>query len=181
MSRRAAFLDRDDTIIRDTYFVSDPAKVELLPGAASAIKQLNDAGIPVVVVTNQSGLSRGLITPEQYESVKKRLDDLLAAQGAHIDATYVCPHYPSITGLCECRKPGLKLFKDAARDLDLDLKTSVYIGDKVRDVEPGKVLGGVAIRIVDADDPDPEPAGIRAWVRSLADAVTLYLNDIRNA
>src|SRR5947209_4368170 len=99
----AAFLDRDGTIIRDAAYVRDPRDVELLPNAAAAIRRLNDRGIAVIVITNQSGIARGLLGPDDYESVRRRLDSLLAAEaGARIDASYMCPHYPSITGACEC-------------------------------------------------------------------------------
>src|SRR5262249_36765011 len=112
-ARAAAFLDRDGTIIRDASYVRDPADVALLPRAADAIRRLNAARIPVIVVTNQSGISRGLLTRDDYERVRRRIDALLSAKGARIDATYVCPHFPEITGACECRKPGLKLYRDA--------------------------------------------------------------------
>src|ERR1043165_10137569 len=116
MPRRAAFLDRDGTIIRDTEYLRDPEQVELLPGAAAAIKRLNDAGIPVIVVTNQSGIARGLLTEQDYERVRMRVDQELAKHGARIDATYHCPHYPEITGPCDCRKPGLKFYLQAAEE-----------------------------------------------------------------
>ena len=147
MRRAAAFLDRDGTIIRDTDYVGSPDEVELLPGAAAAIRALNDAHIPVVVVTNQSGIARGYFTQADYERVAARLDELLRADGARIDATYVCPHLPEITGACECRKPGTLLFRRAAEDLGLDLARSWYIGDKPRDVEPARALGGTGILV----------------------------------
>ncbi len=99
------FLDRDGTIIRDTEYLSRPDDVELLPGAADAIRALNDAAVPVVVVTNQSGIARGYLSVAEYEAVAKRLDELLAARGARIDATYYCPHHPDFGGNCDCRKP----------------------------------------------------------------------------
>src|ERR1043165_2101603 len=124
MPRRAAFLDRDGTIIRDTEYLRDPEQVELLPGAAQAIRRLNDAGWPVIVVTNQSGIARGLLTEQDYERVRMRLDKLLAGEGAKVNATYHCPHHPDMTGPCDCRKPGVKLYADAARTLDLDTRGS---------------------------------------------------------
>src|ERR1043165_7644342 len=116
MPRRAAFLDRDGTIIRDTEYLRDPEQLELLPGAAGAIKRLNDAGWPVIVVTNQSGIARGLMTEQDYERVRMRLDRMLAAEGARVDATYHCPHHPEYTARCECRKPGTKMYRDAAAE-----------------------------------------------------------------
>ena len=105
-ARRAVFLDRDGTIIEDTGFVADPAEVRLLPGAASAIARLNRAGIPAIVVTNQSGIARGLLDEAGYSAVARRLDALLDAAGARLDADYHCPHHPDFGGTCECRKPG---------------------------------------------------------------------------
>lgn len=148
--RGAAFLDRDDTIIRDVHYANDPARVELLPGVARAIQRLNEAGIPVVVISNQSGIARGLITQEQYEAVHARMLALLSAGGARVDATYICPHHPDFTGPCECRKPGTLLFRRAADELALDLKASWYIGDKLRDVSPAEALGGTGILVPSA-------------------------------
>src|SRR5512134_413953 len=96
--RRAAFLDRDGTIIEDVNYIARAEDVRLLPGADEAIRLLNDAGVAVVVITNQSGIARGLVTPAQYESVCRRVDEVLATGGARLDATYYCPHHPDITG-----------------------------------------------------------------------------------
>jgi histidinol-phosphate phosphatase family protein len=122
--------------------------VRLLPGAAGAIKRLNDAGARVIVVTNQSGIARGLFTVAEYEAVSQRVDDLLAAEKAHIDASYYCPHHPSETGPCSCRKPGTKMFEDAIRDWRLNPARVAYIGDRWRDVAASKKLGGRGIMIV---------------------------------
>ena len=98
-SRGAAFLDRDGTIIDDAHYIADPELGRLRPGAAEAIVELNRAMVPVIVVTNQSGMARGLITESAYRSVEARLAELLASRGARIDATYVCPPqagYPAL-------------------------------------------------------------------------------------
>ncbi len=148
MTRRpAAFLDRDGTIIVDTGFVRDPSQVQLIPGSAKAIRRLNQAGWAVVVVTNQSGIARGIITWEQYHAVARRIDELLAAEGARIDATYVCPHHPEITGPCECRKPGLAHYRAAIETLELDPARSVFIGDRLTDLEPAGQLGGTGVLV----------------------------------
>lgn len=147
MSKRAAFLDRDGTIIEDTGYVHEPGKVKLLPGAAQAIKQLNDAGFLVVVVTNQSGIARGLYTVADYEAVQERLGALLAADGAHIDGAYFCPHHPRFTGPCDCRKPAPKLFRDAAEALDIDLGQSWWVGDRLTDVQPSAWFRGRAVLV----------------------------------
>ena len=103
--RRAAFLDRDGTLIVDADFLAKPEGVELIPGAVDAVRRLNDAGVVVVVITNQSGIARGLLTEDDYARVEARVKLEFAEAGARIDATYHCPHHPAITGQCSCRKP----------------------------------------------------------------------------
>lgn len=150
---RAAFLDRDGTLIRDAHYLSDPAKVELLPGVPDALKQLADAGFALVVITNQSGIARGLLTEAEYEAVRERLDTLLAAEGVVLTASYHCPHEPERSGPCECRKPGTLLHRRAAEDLGIDLTRSLYLGDRWRDVAPGRALGGRGILIPGPNTP----------------------------
>jgi len=178
--RLAAFLDRDGTIIRDTVYIRDPKDVELLPDAAAAIKQLNDQSIVVVIVTNQSGIGRGLLSPEEYEAVRARLDGLLAQNGARVAATYMCPHHPDRPGGCDCRKPGLGMYRQAIADYGLDPKRSLFVGDRWRDVAPSTSLGGFAVLLDTPSTPDEEfdrasshGVGI---ARSLGDAVSRYLD-----
>jgi len=139
---RAVFLDRDGTIVEDPGFLHEPGKLRLLPGAAAAIRRLNDAGWLVVTVSNQSGIARGLYDAAAYAAVQRRLVELLAQHGARLDGAYHCPHHPDVTGPCECRKPGVRLFRDAAAALDLDLARSYWVGDRVSDVEPAGTLAG---------------------------------------
>ena len=101
--RPAVFLDRDGTIIEDVGYLGDPERMRLLPDAAEAIARLNRAGLLAVVVTNQSGIARGLFDEDAYEATRFRLDRLLADQGARLDAQYHCPHHPELSGPCECR------------------------------------------------------------------------------
>jgi D-glycero-D-manno-heptose 1,7-bisphosphate phosphatase len=171
-SRPAAFLDRDGTIIHDVDYISRPEDVRLLPGVAEAIRSLNEAGVPVVVVSNQSGLGRGYFTYEDYEGVRARIEELLRAGGAHVDATYICPHPPADPPACACRKPGIGLFEQAAREHGLDLSGSWYAGDKWRDVQPGLTLHGqgLLIRATSTPPEDLERAQKIGIVRdSLAD------------
>src|SRR3954468_2968110 len=158
MTRPAAFLDRDGTIIRDTEYLRDPEQVELLPGAAKAIKLLNEAGYPVIVITNQSGIARGLLTEQDYERVRMRVDKLVSAEGAHIDASYHCPHLPELSGPCDCRKPGTLLYERAAAEHDLDPAHSWFVGDRRRDVVPAEVLDGRGIQLVVESTPESERA-----------------------
>jgi D-glycero-D-manno-heptose 1,7-bisphosphate phosphatase len=168
--RRAAFLDRDGTIIEDTGFVRDPAGVVLLHGAAEAIKRLNDAGWVVVVVTNQSGIARGLFTEKEYAAVAARVGEVLAARGARIDATWMCPHHPDVTGACDCRKPGLKHYLAAAERFGIDFTKSVFVGDRLSDVEPARALGGTGILL-------RATAEGFATAGSLAEAVALSIDN----
>jgi histidinol-phosphate phosphatase family protein len=133
--------------MEDAHYIKSPDQVRLIQGAAAAVKRINDAKVPVIVVTNQSGLARGIFKSEDYEAVRRHFESLLSAQGARIDASYFCPHHPSVTGPCNCRKPGTELFEIAMRDFGLDPTDVAYIGDRWRDVVASKKLGGRGIMI----------------------------------
>ena len=145
--RSAVFLDRDGTINVDTVHVSHSDSVRLIPGAAAAIARLNAANVPVIVISNQSGIGRGLFTMELYEDVRKRIDEMLAAERAHVDGVYICPHSPDVPPACDCRKPGTRLYEQAASEHGLDLAKSWYVGDRMRDILPAKALGGHGILV----------------------------------
>jgi histidinol-phosphate phosphatase family protein len=145
--RKAAFLDRDGTLIEDLDYLAKPEGIKILPGAVEAVARLNKAGVAVVIVTNQSGIARGLMSEDDYSRVETRLVSLFADAGATIDATYHCPHHPALTGVCDCRKPALGMYMQARDDLDLDTTGSLFAGDRFRDVSPGIALGGRAILI----------------------------------
>jgi histidinol-phosphate phosphatase family protein len=145
--RAAVFLDRDGTINVDTSYVSRPERVSLMPGAAAAIAQLNAAGVPVIVVSNQSGIGRGYFSHADYELVQRRIEELLAEHGAHVDATYICPHAPDGDTECECRKPGALLYRRAAEEHELDLAESWYVGDRWRDIAVAEELGGKGVLV----------------------------------
>lgn len=168
-------LDRDGTIVLDTDYLRDPATVELLPGAARAIRRLAEAGIPSIVATNQSGIARGIISLEQYRAVRRRIDELLLAEGATLLDSFACPHHPDLTGPCACRKPGTALYERAAAAHGLDLARCVFIGDRARDVEPALPYGARAwlVRSERSSSADTDRAaqiGARV-VTSLAEAV----------
>lgn len=147
----AVFLDRDGTIIEDAHYLSSPGQVRLLEGAADAIARINAAMIPVIVVTNQSGIGRGRFGVGDHDLVSARLDELLAERGARIDASYFCPHTPE--DACECRKPGTLLFRQAAAEYSIDLAGALYVGDRMRDVTPGLELGGEGVLIPSSETP----------------------------
>jgi D-glycero-D-manno-heptose 1,7-bisphosphate phosphatase len=177
-ARRAAFLDRDGTIIEDVRYIARPDDVRLQSGAAEAIRTLNERGIVVVVITNQSGIARGMFSESDYEAVRTRIDAVLALDGARIDASYHCPHYPDISGPCECRKPGTLLYDRAVADLDIDAAASMFAGDRLRDVLPAGRYGGTAYLVQAPSTPDAEVTEARACgvaiVPSLLDAVRRF-------
>ncbi|CAN5863816.1 HAD family hydrolase [soil metagenome] len=140
--RPAAFIDRDGTIIQERHFLADPDGVELVPGVAAAMRALKQAGYALVVVTNQSGIARGLYSAADFRAVQARIRDVLAERGVTLDAVYHCPHHPDYGGPCDCRKPGLGMYVRAAAELGLDLGASIYVGDRIKDVLPALALGG---------------------------------------
>jgi len=149
----ALFIDRDGTLIADAHYLADASRVRLLGGAADAVAKANAVQVPVVVVTNQSGIARGLITTFQYEAVRDRTNALLTAGGAAVLATYHCPHWGYPKELCECRKPGLGMYREAAATHELDLEHSAYIGDRWRDVQPALATGGIGILVPGVETP----------------------------
>ena len=175
------FLDRDGTIIEDTGYLKDPARIRMLPGAAEAIARINARGFLAIVVTNQSGIARGLLTEDDYLSTERRLDELLAASGAHVDAHYHCPHLPERTGACECRKPGTLLYRQAAERFQIDLGRSWWVGDRARDVLPAATFNAHGILVLGDSDGAELPPDLKAHrvvpVRDLRDAVGLILNE----
>ena len=178
--RPAVFLDRDGTLIEDRHYLRDPNLVQLLPGAAEAVGRLDRAGLPVVVVTNQSGIARGLVTEEEYQATARRLEELLAAAGARLAGQYHCPHLPEISGPCMCRKPGTMLYCQAADELGLDLTRSWWVGDRLRDITAASRFGGRGLLVLAAAaSGDAEAAGAQGWptVPDLAAAVRSILAD----
>lgn len=176
MSASIAFLDRDGTIIRDHGYVSDPDQVELLPRAAAAIARLNARAIPTVVVTNQSGIGRGYYTEGEFRAVQTEVERQLALHGCALDAVYYCPHDPE-RGACACRKPGLELYRRAARRFGAALEGAVFVGDKPHDVDPAGRTGGRAF-LVRTGKPleGPPPPGCEV-VDDLWEAVERVLDD----
>jgi len=136
---RAVFVDRDGTLNVNIDYLSDPEKYQLYPGVAEGLRLLKEAGFLIVVITNQSGIGRGIFDDKALERVHQRMRDLLAKEGAVIDAVYYCPHHPN--DKCACRKPGTALFNMAAKDLHIDPKKSFVIGDMKMDVAAGQKMG----------------------------------------
>jgi D-glycero-D-manno-heptose 1,7-bisphosphate phosphatase len=143
--RPSVILDRDGTIIVERHYLSDPTGVELLPGAAEGLRRLKGLNAALIVVTNQSAVGRGLLTPDRLDSIHRRLEELLAAEGIRLDGIYVCPHTPD--DACQCRKPLPGLLHQAARDLGFDPRDSFVIGDKLCDLDLGRQTGATTLLV----------------------------------
>jgi D-glycero-D-manno-heptose 1,7-bisphosphate phosphatase len=146
MGEKAIFLDRDGTLIEDPGYLNDPEQVRPLPGAAEALVHLKKLGYKLVVVSNQSGVARGIIKEETLTKITDRMKQLFGNQGAYIDRIYYCPYHPD--GMIEKyrkesddRKPGPGMFLRAAKELNIDLERSWSIGDSYRDIEAGRRVG----------------------------------------
>jgi D-glycero-D-manno-heptose 1,7-bisphosphate phosphatase len=142
------FLDRDGTILDELGYLADPDALRLLPGAARGIRQLNDAGLLVVVVTNQSGIARGLFDEDALAAVHERMHAELARSGAHVDAVLHCPHHPELgeppyRRVCDCRKPAPGLFLRAFEEHGLAPARCAMVGDTERDLEAARRAGVV--------------------------------------
>jgi len=147
VANRAVFIDRDGTMAKDVPYCSCPEDFKLFPTTAKAIRRLNEHGFKVIVITNQSGISRGYFTEEILARIHKKMEDELAKEGARVDAIYYCPHHPDDN--CECRKPKPKLLLQAAKDFDIDPQRSFVIGDLQMDIDLGKAVGCKTILIGD--------------------------------
>lgn len=158
---KAVFLDRDGTVNEEVGYLRDLKQLKLIPGSGAAIRRLNDAGLIVVLVTNQSGIARGFFPESLVHETHALLQQMLRSEGARLDGIYFCPHHPTegkthYTMECDCRKPGTGLIDRAARDLDIDVKESYVVGDKWSDVELGQRAGARTVLVTSGfaqDDP----------------------------
>ena len=162
------FLDRDGTLLEEAGYLDRLERLVFFPYAIDAVRLLNRAGLPVVIITNQSGIGRGLYEETFVHETHAAMTERLTTAGARIDAYYYCPHHPDATVEryrqdCDCRKPGPGLFHSAARDLDLDLTRSFVVGDKWTDVRAGHAVGARAILVrtgYGASSERAAPAGV---------------------
>ena len=147
--RSAVFLDRDGTLNIEKNYLYRFEDWEWIPSAVDAIRQINTLGYLAVVVTNQAGIARGYYSEEAVGCLHRKINQLLADEGAKIDAFYVCPHHPEHGNVrdCDCRKPGIGMLSQAQRDLSIDFKTSWLIGDKLSDIEAGSIAGVKSILV----------------------------------
>lgn len=152
MSKPAVFLDRDGTINEEVHHLTEIGQLRLLEGVGRAIKLFNEAGWPVVVVTNQSVVARGMLSEASLAAIHQALQARLEACGARVDAIYYCPHHPTAGNgsygvACDCRKPQPGLLRQAAGELDLDLARSYLVGDKLSDIAAGRAAGCATVLV----------------------------------
>jgi D-glycero-D-manno-heptose 1,7-bisphosphate phosphatase len=152
-SQRAVFIDRDGTLNKDIGYASTPDELILYPWSAEAVRLINESGLLTVVITNQSGIARGMYTEETLHTIHSRMIEELAREGARIDAVYYCPHHPEVGDAqyrvaCECRKPRTGMLEQAAREHKVDLAQSFVIGDKASDIKLAENAGARAALVL---------------------------------
>jgi D-glycero-D-manno-heptose 1,7-bisphosphate phosphatase len=189
----ALFLDRDGTLIEDRDFLSRVGDISFIPGAFRAIRNANESSIPVVLISNQSGIARGLFKESTLEKIHFAVSEQVRNSGGRIDAIYYCPHHPEGAVReyrldCDCRKPKPGLLLHAAADLGIDLNRSVMIGDSLRDIAAGNSAGCRSVLVLtgngleqsasleDSDDEAEQPQYIAS---DILQAVTWALEKIR--
>jgi len=177
------YLDRDGTLNFDPGYLNEPEQLRLLPGVAPAVARLNRAGFKTVVLSNQSGVARGLITQDQLEAIHQRLRELLAEDGAWLDGIFICPHHPDEG--CICRKPAPGLVHRALQELGVFPGNAIVIGDKATDVELARNVGTLAVFVRSGSAPEEEQARMAARglapdyvARDLTEAVRWILETV---
>lgn len=181
-ARATVFLDRDGTINEDVGYLSDPSGLVVIEGAARAIRLLNDNGLKVIVVSNQSGVGRGYYTDADVEAVNKRLSELLAKDGARFDGIYWCNHHPDHG--CECRKPGTGLVERASLEHEINGDVAYVVGDKGTDVGLARSLKGKGVLVLtgkgrrELEGMDEAPDFV---ANDILEAVTWILGDIERS
>jgi D-glycero-D-manno-heptose 1,7-bisphosphate phosphatase len=185
----AVFLDRDGTLIEEVGYLDRPERVQLYPWAVDAIRAINRAAIPIVLITNQSGVARGFFTEAVVDEVHRHIARLLEAGGARIDAYYYCPHHRDgsvarYAVACECRKPGRGLVDRAVRELRIEPAHSFTIGDRWLDVELARNIGGRGVLVrtgYGADEERRAPVGLAAdaVVNNLVEAASWILERLK--
>ncbi len=149
---RAVFLDRDGVINEEVGYLDSLDKLKVMPGAYEAVRMINASGMKAVVISNQSGVARGLLTEAFVQETNDSLQRDLLQRGAFIDNFYYCPHHPSegvepYRRICNCRKPAPGMLLQAARDLNIDLTMSYFVGDRFIDMETARNVGAKGILV----------------------------------
>jgi D-glycero-D-manno-heptose 1,7-bisphosphate phosphatase len=182
--RRAVFLDRDGTIAEEVGYANHLSRFVVYPFAPAAIRRLNDAGIPVIVVTNQSGIARGFFPESLVGEMHNKMASELAAGGARVDAIYYCPHIRDDG--CSCRKPLPGMLEQAAREHNLEIEGSVLVSDRYNDIQMGHDSGCRTILVLSGYGRGEYEWNRAKWARqldhvveNLADAVEVILKELR--
>jgi len=162
MKKRAVFLDRDGTINKDVGYPSSFSMIEIFPFSFEAIRKINEAGLLAVIVSNQSGVGRGLIVEKNLLDIHQKLKAAFAKRNAHFDGVYYCPHYrlssiPRYRKNCRCRKPNSGMGLQAATDLNIDMNNSYMVGDKVGDILFGRNIQAKPILLLTGFGQDALP------------------------
>lgn len=184
----AIFIDRDGTINEDFGYISNPDDLVIYPWVAEAVRLVNEAHLKAIVVTNQSGVARGIYTEEDLGLIHARMIGELEKQGARIDGVYYCPHHTDYGDAryrqdCECRKPRTGMLHAAARDLKIDLAHSFVIGDKASDINLAAAAGAQGVLVLTGygretlAHPDRWPCEPRLVADNLLLAIKLILDD----
>ena len=178
---KAFFLDRDGVINVEVSYLSDPDKVVIIPGVSEALKLLKQHGFKSIVVTNQSGVAQGRYSEADVLAVHRRIQELLALDGAQLDDFFYCLHHELYTGPCNCRKPAPGMLLEAAKKYDIDFSSSVMVGDRLSDIAAGRAAGcgkvylvktGYGSEVIRNSDVSDVPVA-----DDLLDAVHQYLSD----
>jgi D-glycero-D-manno-heptose 1,7-bisphosphate phosphatase len=151
---RVVLLDRDGTVVFDRDYLDDPAGLAFLPGAAEGLRRLHQRGHRLVIISNQSGVGRGLFSSQRLEEMNQRLQSMVEQAGAVLAGIYCCPHRPEEG--CACRKPNPGLVQQAARELNFESQDCILIGDRDSDIELGRRIGATTIRLLG----EPTGAGV---------------------
>jgi len=150
---RAVFVDRDGVISEEVGYIGDRDRLRLIPQSADAVKLINQSGLKIIVITNQSGVARGYFSEEMLGHIHRKMEQLLSDQGASLDAIYYCPHHPEGTveayrRQCACRKPAAGLLIKAAQEHAIDVASSYLVGDKHTDIECAHRAGAKGILVL---------------------------------
>jgi len=191
--RRGVFLDRDGTLSEEVGYLDHIDRFRLYPWVPALIRRLNDADLPVILITNQSGVARGYFPESLIAQVHEKMQGELASAGARIDAFYYCPHHPDKGNApykqkCECRKPEIGMLRQASHDLGIDLASSYVVGDKYLDVETAFRAHARGILVLSGYGKEEYDRSKHQWPRppdfvapDLAAAVDYILMDISNS
>lgn len=176
MTERAIFFDRDGTINVEKDFISSPDEIELIPGAIEALRLATSSQYRIFVVSNQSGVARGIMSEDDVQSVNRRLIELASREGIAFDGIYYCPHYPPLSGACLCRKPNRGMIDQALQRFSIDIPRSYVIGDRILDMELAFNVGAGSVMVMTGygeDESDAWETGRKPdyFARDILDAV----------